>query len=78
MDVAGWFAVVAPKGLPAPQVKRLHDAVVAAFNDPEVRTAMTRQDNFINPTTPEAAAQFLKTEQNRYARLVKQAGITME
>ncbi len=78
VDVAGWFAVIAPKALPAAQVKRLHDAVVAAFNDPEVKAAMAKQDNFINPTTPEAAAQFFKTEQDRYAGLVKKAGITLE
>lgn len=78
VDVAGWFAVIGPKGLPPVQVKRLHAAVVAAFNDPEVRAAMARQDNFINPTTPEAAAQFFKSEQDRYARLVKKAGITLD
>lgn len=78
VDVAGWFAVVAPKGLPPAQVKRLHDAVVAAFADPDVKAAMARQDNVINPSTPEAAAQFFKTEQERYARLVKKAGIVME
>jgi tripartite-type tricarboxylate transporter receptor subunit TctC len=78
VDVAGWFAVIGPKGLPAAQVKRLHDAVVAAFNDPEVKAAMAKQDNFINPTTPEAAAQFFKSEQERYARIVKKAGITLE
>ena len=78
VDVAGWFAVIAPKGVPAAQVKRLHEAVVAAFSDPELKAAMTRQDNFIHPTPPEAAAQFLQAEQNRYARLVKQAGITLD
>ncbi|ACB32711.1 conserved hypothetical protein [Leptothrix cholodnii SP-6] len=78
VDVAGWFAFVAPKGLPPVQVKRLHEAVVAAFNDPEVKAAMLKQDNFINPSTPEAALQFFKTEQDRYARLVKKAGITLE
>lgn len=78
VDVAGWFAVIGPKGLPAAQVKRLHDAVVAAFNDPEVKAAMAKQDNFIDPTTPEAAAQFFKSEQERYARIVKKAGITLE
>jgi tripartite-type tricarboxylate transporter receptor subunit TctC len=78
VDVAGWFAVIGPKGLPAAQVKRLHDAVVAAFNDPEVKAAMAKQDNFINPTTPEAATQFFKSEQERYARIVKKAGITLE
>ena len=75
VDVAGWFAMVGPKGLPAAQVDRLHKAVVAAFNDPEVKAAMAKQDNVINPTTSEAAAKFLKSEQDRYARLVTKAGI---
>ncbi len=78
VDVSGWFAMVGPKGLPAAQVKRLHDAVVAAFNDPDVKAAMAKQDNFINPTTPEAAAKFLKVEQDRYARLVAKAGIKLD
>lgn len=78
VDVAGWFAMVAPKGLPAPQAKRLHDAVVAAFNDPEVKAAMARQENFINPSTPDAAAKFLKSEQDRYARLVAKANIKID
>ena len=78
VDVAGWFAMVAPKGLPATQVDRLHKAVVAAFEDPEVKAAMAKQDNFINPTTPDAAARFLKSEQERYGRLVTKAGIKID
>jgi tripartite-type tricarboxylate transporter receptor subunit TctC len=78
VDVAGWFAVVAPAKLPAAQVKRLHDAFVAAFADPEVKTAMAKQDNQINPTSPDAALEFFKSEQERYARLVKKADIKPE
>lgn len=78
VDVAGWFAVIGPKGLAPAQVRRLHDALVAAFADAEVRAAMARQDNFIHPSTPEAAAQFFRSEQERYARLVKKAGISMD
>ena len=59
-------------------MERLHKAVVAAFNDPEVKAAMAKQDNVINPTTPEAAVQFLKTEQERYARIVAKAGIKLD
>lgn len=75
VDVAGWFALIAPKGLPPAQVERLHTAVVAAFNDPEVKAAMAKQDNVIDPMTPEASARFLKAEQDRYARLVGKAGV---
>ncbi len=78
VDIAGWFAVLGPPKLPAADVKRLHDAVVAAFADAEVRAAMARQENLINPSTPEAAAQTLKSEQDRYARLVKKANIALD
>lgn len=78
VDVAGWFAMVGPKGLPAGQVKRLHEAVVAAFNDPEVKTAMAKQSNQIDPSTPEAAVAFLKSEQARYARLVAKANVKID
>ena len=39
---------------------------------------MAKQDNIIHPGTPEAAAQFFRTEQERYARLVRKAGISAE
>jgi tripartite-type tricarboxylate transporter receptor subunit TctC len=78
VDVAGWFAVIGPPKLPAAEVKRLHDAVVAAFAEPDVRAAMARQENIISPTTPEAAARILRSEQERYARLVRKANISLD
>ncbi|HEV7574540.1 MAG TPA: tripartite tricarboxylate transporter substrate binding protein [Caldimonas sp.] len=78
VDVTGWFAVLGPPKLPGAEVRRLHDAVVAAFADPDVRAAMARQENLISPSTPEAAAQMLKSEQERYARLVKKANIALD
>jgi tripartite-type tricarboxylate transporter receptor subunit TctC len=78
VDVGGWFAVVGPKGLPPAEVKRLHEAVVAAFAMPEAAQAMAKQENIVAPSTPEAAVQFFRSEQERYARLVKKANITLE
>lgn len=78
VDVAGWFAVIGPPKLPAGEVKRIHDAIVAAFATPDVRAAMTKQENLINPSTPEAAAQMMRSEQERYARLVKKANISLD
>jgi tripartite-type tricarboxylate transporter receptor subunit TctC len=67
-----------PAKLPPAQVKRFHSAIVAAFAAPEVREAMAKQGNVINPNTPEAAAAFFGSEQERYARLVKKAGISLD
>jgi tripartite-type tricarboxylate transporter receptor subunit TctC len=78
VDIAGWFAVLGPPKLPGADVKRLHDAVVAAFADADVRAAMAKQENVINPSTPEAAAQTMRSEQERYARLVKKANIALD
>ena len=70
-----WFAVLGPKGLPPAEVKRLHDAVVAAFNDPAVKETMARQGNTIAISTPEQAAQAYRRELAKYAALVKKAGL---
>ncbi len=78
VDIAGWFAVVAPAKLPAAEIQRLHDAVVAAFATPETKAAMDRQDNVIAPMAPEASAAFMKSEQERYAAIVKKAGVTLD
>ena len=51
--VEGWFGFIGPKGLPAADVKRLHDAVTAAFAAPEVREAMAKQGNTISISTTE-------------------------
>lgn len=78
VDVAGWFALVGPAKLPPEQVKRFYNAFVAAANTPEVKQAMEKQVTILNPMTPEASAQFFRTEQERYARIVKRANVTME
>ena len=78
IDVSGWFAAIGPRGLPPEQLRRLNEAVTTAFNDADVKAALSRQDNLIAPGTPEQAARFFRSEQERFARLVKKAGITLE
>ncbi len=74
-QVEAWFAVIAPKQLPPAEVKRVHAAVVAAFNDPEVKESMARQGNVIHVGAAEAAMPFFRSELAKYAALVKKAGV---
>ena len=76
--VEAWFAVVAPKGLPAPEVRRIHAAVSAAFNDPEVKESMARQGNVISVGPADKAMPFFRSELARYAQLVKKAGVELQ
>ncbi len=76
--VDGWFAVIGPKNLPATEVKRIHSAFTAAFASAEVKESMGKQGNSITISTPEAAASFFKSEVDKYAKLVKKAGVKLD
>ena len=73
--VEAWFAVIGPKGLPPAQVKKAHDAVVAAFADPAVKESMAKQGNNIAISTPEEAQAAFRRELAKYAALVKKVGL---
>ena len=75
VDVAGWFAVIGPKGIPADQVQRLHDGFVKGFTDPQVKAGFDKRDDFLVLDTPAQASAFFASEEKRYAQLVKRAGI---
>lgn len=73
--VDAWFAIIGPKGMTPETSKRVHQAIVTAFNDPATKAAMDRQGNRINIRTPEETAVYFKNELQKYAALVKAAGI---
>ena len=77
MDITP-LAVIGPKGMAPEQIKRLHSALSAAFAVPEVQEEMARQGNPIRVSTPEAAGQHFRAELDKYARLVKKAGIRVD
>jgi tripartite-type tricarboxylate transporter receptor subunit TctC len=74
-EVEAWFAVIGPKGMSPATVKKVHDAVVAAFNDASVKEAMAKQGNTINISTTEQAQAAFRTEMAKYAALVKKVGL---
>ena len=73
--IDAWFGVLGPKGMSAANVKRVNDALVQAFNDPAVKETMAKQGNTIAISTPEQAQRVFRSEMERFAALVKKAGI---
>jgi tripartite-type tricarboxylate transporter receptor subunit TctC len=67
--------VIGPKGMSAANVKKAHDAVVAAFADPAVKDTMAKQGNTIQISTPEQAQAAFRSELAKYAVLVKKVGL---
>ncbi len=73
--IDAWFAVIGPKSLPPADVQRVHAAVVAAFNDADVKEAMAKQGNVIILGAADQAMPFFRSERAKYAGLVKKAGV---
>jgi tripartite-type tricarboxylate transporter receptor subunit TctC len=74
-EVEAWFGVIGPKGMSPATVKKVHDAVLAAFNDAAVKEAMAKQGNTIRVTTTEQAQAEFASERAKYAALVKKVGL---
>lgn len=74
-EVEAWFAVIGPKGMSPATVKKVHDAIVSAFNDAAVKEAMAKQGNTIRITSTEQAQAAFRTELAKYAALVKKVGL---
>ena len=76
--VEAWFAMIGPKGMSPASVKRIHEAVVAAFNDPAVKDTMAKQGNTIQISSTEQAYAMFRSEMAKYAGLVKKAKLEPE
>jgi tripartite-type tricarboxylate transporter receptor subunit TctC len=76
--VDAWIGLLGPKGMSAADVKKVHDALEAAFADPAVMETMAKQGNTVNISTTEFAQQYFRSEKDKYAKLVKKAGIELQ
>jgi tripartite-type tricarboxylate transporter receptor subunit TctC len=78
VDVNGWFSVIGPAKMKPADVKRIHGLITATFATPEAKEAMAQQQNVIRPMSVEDSRTYFETEINRYARLVKKAGVQVD
>ena len=77
-ESTGWFGLIAPAGTPASIVARLNAEVVAALADPEIARAMRAQGVEPAPTRPEEFERFIKSETQKWAKVIKASGTKLE
>jgi len=76
-DVTNWYSMMGPKGLPADMVARMDDAVKKAMAEPAIRATLEAQGiQFGGANSPAEFDKFLRAENAKYARLVKELGVT--
>jgi tripartite-type tricarboxylate transporter receptor subunit TctC len=74
-NVQSWQAVAAPKGLPVDVKKRLHEAIVSTFKDPQVNGKLLDLGFELVLNTPEQFAAFQAAEYSRWQKLITSRNI---
>ena len=73
-----WNALFAPKGTPKPVIDRLNAEAVKAVKDPAVAERMKVFSAAVVGSTPEALADHVKAEIEKWTPVVKEAGVSID
>ena len=71
-DTGLWFGILGPAGMPKPIIDKISDATNRALKDPDVLKQLTTQGLDPRGGSPEEFALFIKTETDRWARVIRQ------
>jgi len=78
VDIYSWQGFAAPKGLPKDVKAKLHDAIVAALNEPDIKARLVEQGFEIVANTPEQFEQFQRAESARWRNVIETGKITAD
>jgi tripartite-type tricarboxylate transporter receptor subunit TctC len=77
-EVLGWFGVFAPAGTPPDVVKRLNAEINKIIAKPSVVQRFAELGAEPLGGTPEQLAAWLKSEQDKWGRLIRETGIKLQ
>ena len=77
-DVTSWFGVVAPAGTPADIVAFLNAELIAVLKAPEMREKLAAAGLEPVPGTSDDFAALIRSEIQKYAKLIRSSGIRIE
>ena len=77
-DLTAWFAAFVPAGTPRPIVDKLNAAFKAALADPQATKTLLGAGIEPTSSTPEELKAFVASETEKWAKIVKAAGIEPE
>ncbi|WP_182285009.1 Bug family tripartite tricarboxylate transporter substrate binding protein [Comamonas testosteroni] len=77
-EVSGWFGLLAPAGTPKAVLDTLQTAVAQAVRDPEVTRQLRSLGAEPVASRPEAFAQQIRADVDKWRGVVKATGVTLE
>ncbi len=74
-EYSNWNALFAPAKTPPQIVNKMNAEIVRILNDPEVSRRLTSLGADPAPGTPAALAQYMRTDHERWKKVIRSAGI---
>ncbi len=78
LEVPIWYGILTTTGTPKEIVARLNSELVKALTSPELKERLTAAGIEPMSSTPEQFGSFIKSENARFAKVIKDAGIKPE
>ena len=78
VEVTNWYSVMSVGGTPRPVLKRLHDELTRAIASADMRERLAAGALEPAPNTPEQFRKMIAGELQRWARVIRDAGIRQE
>jgi tripartite-type tricarboxylate transporter receptor subunit TctC len=73
-ETGSFQGVVGPTGVPRDTVAKLNGELVKVLNSQEMKERFAKQGTEVRTDTPENLGHWLRTEQAKWARVVKESG----
>jgi tripartite-type tricarboxylate transporter receptor subunit TctC len=77
-ESSAWIGMVAPAKTPKPIIDRLNQELVAIIHSPDVREKMLRIYFQAIGTPPEGLVSLMRSERDRWAKVIKQSGASAD
>jgi tripartite-type tricarboxylate transporter receptor subunit TctC len=74
-EVNQWTGLVAPTGTPKPIIGKVHEGVIAALESQDVRANLSSQGFQPAGSTPEQFAAYIRSEMQKWGKLIRERGI---
>lgn len=77
-EASGWYGIVVPKGTPPDIVNKLNQEINAALADPSMMARLANLGVTVSVQSPDEFGQFIAAETEKWAKVIKFAGIRAE
>lgn len=74
-EASVWHAFIAPSATPPAIVEKLREAIHRALAAPDVKERLAGLGAVVSPGTPQELAELVRTEHERYGKLIREGGI---